>query len=173
MKAELSLILGGARSGKSRIAEQRACASGLSLVYLATARAQDGEMRQRIDRHIQDRAAQSVEWSVVEEPIELGRVVGELSGNRLCILIDCLTLWLSNCLHAGCWPEEKQGFLDALASTDAEIIMVSNETGLGVVPLGEMSRHFVDESGFLHQQLGQICQRVTLVVAGLTTELKA
>jgi adenosylcobinamide kinase / adenosylcobinamide-phosphate guanylyltransferase len=176
MSAKLSLILGGARSGKSRIAEQRSLElhqdSGLELVYLATGTAGDAEMQARIDRHVADRESQNVNWVLVEEPLELGRVIAEQNNENRCILVDCLTLWLSNCLPHNCWPEQKKEFISALKQAEGDVILVSNETGLGVVPMGELSRTFVDESGFLHQELAQICDRVTLVVAGLTTELK-
>lgn len=172
MSAKLSLILGGSRSGKSRIAEERARETGLQLVYVATATAGDAEMQERIDRHRADRAEQNVGWYSIEEPLDLSKVILEQSGEGCCILIDCLTLWLSNCLHKDCWVEQKQNFLSALKQANGEVFMVSNETGLGVVPMGELSRDFVDQSGFLHQELAQICDQVTLVVAGLKTELK-
>lgn len=163
------LILGGARSGKSRLAEQRARQSGLDCVYIATAQAGDKEMQQRIEQHQQQRHSS---WQLVEEPLKLADTLLQWQSPGHCLLVDCLTLWLSNCLAQGCWPEQKQALLDALGQLQGHIILVSNETGMGVVPLGALTREFVDQSGFLHQALAQQCQRVTLTVAGLPHTLK-
>lgn len=163
------LILGGARSGKSTLAEQRAGDSKLELVYVATATAGDNEMGQRIRHHQQRRGAS---WTLVEEPVALAQVLQQMQHPGRCIVVDCLTLWLSNCLHGECWEQEKSQLLQVLPQLRGHIILVSNETGLGVVPMGELSRQFVDEAGFLHQRLASICQQVTLVVAGLPLALK-
>ena len=88
-------------------------------------------------------------------------------------MVDCLTLWLSNCLHEDCWSSESAALLETLPELSGHVILVSNETGLGVVPMGELTRRFVDESGFLHQRVSQICQQVTLTVAGLPVSLKS
>ncbi len=170
MAAFCELILGGARSGKSTLAEQRALSTGLELVYTATATADDHEMSERIGHHQQRRSAQ---WNLVEEPVELAATLRRHQGPQRCIVVDCLTLWLSNCLHLHCWEQEKALLLAALPELSGHIILVSNETGLGVVPMGELSRQFVDEAGFLHQQLTALCQRVTLTVAGLPLALKS
>lgn len=168
---DITLVLGGARSGKSRLAEQRARDSGLNLIYVATATAGDDEMRARIERHQLDRRDQG--WTTIEQPLDLAAVIAEQAGSNNCMLIDCLTLWLSNCLHHDCWPEQKNRFLQALQKHRAgRLIMVSNETGLGVVPMGELTRQFVDEAGLLHQDIASMADRVTFVVAGLATELK-
>jgi adenosylcobinamide kinase/adenosylcobinamide-phosphate guanylyltransferase len=87
-------------------------------------------------------------------------------------VVDCLTLWLCNCLHRGCWPQQRENLLACLPQLPGQVILVSNETGLGVVPMGQLSREFVDQSGFLHQQLATLCSRVTLCVAGLPLTLK-
>ena len=181
--AKIHLVLGGARSGKSRFAEKQARGSGLGLIYLATATAGDEEMQARINRHQADRVG--VGWKTIEEPENLANAVEQYSGQDTCILIDCLTLWLTNCLmkndskclHTDYWQEQKGHFIRLLESIqqrglNQQIIMVSNETGLGVVPMGKLSRDFVDESGFLHQELATIADEVTLVVAGLATKLK-
>lgn len=165
----IDLILGGARSGKSSLAEQRAQASGKQCIYLATATADDEEMAERI-RHHKDR--RRGEWKLVEEPIHLSQALLKSQQKNRCILVDCLTLWLSNCLHQDCWPREKKALMDTLGDLEGQIIFVSNEVGAGIVPMGDLSRRFVDESGLLHQQLAETCQRVSLVVAGLTLELK-
>ena len=166
------LILGGARSGKSRLAEQRAAASGLEVVYVATATALDGEMQARIQQH---RGQRPEHWRLVEDPLALATVLlGEAASER-CLLVDCLTLWLSNllCLQQ---PERLQQELDALDAAlprlPGRLILVGNEVGLGIVPLGELSRQFQDLNGWLHQRLAAECDRVTLTVAGLPHQLK-
>jgi adenosylcobinamide kinase/adenosylcobinamide-phosphate guanylyltransferase len=164
------LILGGARSGKSVLAEARAKASGLDMVYLATATAGDDEMSSRIAHHRQRRGA---DWQLVEEPVALAAALRSHQGEGRCVVVDCLTLWLSNCLHEDCWQPESAALLDTLPELSGHVILVSNETGLGVVPLGELTRRFVDESGYLHQRVAQLCQQVTLTVAGLPVSLKS
>lgn len=168
------LILGGARSGKSRLAEQTAqqlfeqSPVDNKLIYLATATADDKEMQTRIQHH---QARRDENWQLIEEPINLATVLQDVP-NESTILIDCLTLWLSNCLHKDCWLEQRQQFLEALKKSQANVVMVSNEVGSGIVPMGELSRLFVDESGWLHQEIAKISTHVTLVVAGLATHLK-
>jgi len=170
MKAHCELILGGARSGKSSLAEQQALHSGLELVYVATATAGDSEMSARIRHHQQRRGGG---WSMVEAPVQLAQTLQQRQDVGRCIVVDCLTLWLSNCLQQNCWEQQKAALFDVLPTLSGQILLVSNETGLGVVPMGELSRRFVDEAGFLHQQLAALCQRVTLTVAGLPLVLKA
>ncbi|KAJ8703689.1 hypothetical protein PYW08_016931 [Mythimna loreyi] len=155
----LQLILGGARSGKSRLAEKLASDSGLSVTYIATSRPLDGEMNQRIALH---RGRRPGHWGLIEEPLELARVLGENAAADHCLLVDCLTLWLTNLLmleDADRMAFERDQLLQTLASLPGEIIFVSNETGLGVVPLGELTRRYVDEAGWLHQALAERCQR--------------
>ena len=172
----IELVLGGARSGKSRYAEQQALTSGLPVVYVATAEAGDAEMWARIDHHRQRRP---VEWTTLEEPVALAEVITAQAGRGQCLLVDCLTLWLCNVLF------DKQGNLqedrfcrhslalfDALGASGERIILVSNEVGLGVVAADPMTRRFVDEAGFLHQKLAQLCDKVVLVTAGLPQILK-
>ncbi len=168
----IELVLGGARSGKSRYAERRALESGRQCFYIATAQARDEEMRRRIEMHKQRRASG---WTTVEEPLDLGGALSRCDGAGRCILVDCLTLWLSNLLHAE--PESdlktrKQELLDVLPRLTADVWLVSNEVGAGIVPLGELSRRFVDEAGWLHQDLARVCDRVTLMVAGLPMIVK-
>ncbi|MHC8408223.1 bifunctional adenosylcobinamide kinase/adenosylcobinamide-phosphate guanylyltransferase [Pseudomonas sp. TMB3-21] len=168
----LQLILGGARSGKSRLAETLATDTGLKVIYLATSQPLDGEMNERIAHH---RARRPAEWLLIEEPVELARVLRENAGADRCLLIDCLTLWLTNLLMLvdnDRLTAEREALLDCLASLPGEIIFVSNETGMGVVPLGELTRRYVDEAGWLHQALAERCQRVVLTVAGLPLTLK-
>lgn len=167
------LVLGGARSGKSCYAEQLALNTQKPRVYIATAQAVDDEMAQRIAHHQQQRC-QNV-WQLVEEPIYLADCLAALDQEHQVILVDCLTIWMSNLLLAS--DPDLQGreclkLLELLPKLKSEIIMVSNETGLGVIPLGEITRRFVDESGRLHQALGQVCQHVVFCIAGFPMQLK-
>lgn len=167
-----SLILGGVRSGKTRHAQSLAEASGLAVIYVATAEARDGEMADRIARHRADRPAQ---WQLVEEPLALASTLVEIAAPGRCILVDCLTLWLSNLLlhdDGRRLPAERDALLATLPILPGEIILVGNETGLGVVPMGELSRRYCDEAGWLHQALAAQCERVVFTVAGLPMLLK-
>ncbi|MEG4315536.1 bifunctional adenosylcobinamide kinase/adenosylcobinamide-phosphate guanylyltransferase [Pseudomonas sp. FIP_A4] len=168
----LELILGGARSGKSRLAERLAADSDLSVTYIATSQALDGEMAARIVHHRQRRPTH---WTLVEEPLQLARVLREQAGAQRCLLVDCLTLWLTNLLmleDPARLAEERDAFLECLGELPGRVILVSNETGLGVVPLGELTRRYVDEAGWLHQAVADQAERVTFMVAGLPMTLK-
>ncbi len=163
------LILGGARSGKSAYAENCALATGKRLHYIATGTAGDGEMARRIAHHQQRRCEQ---WRVIEEPCRLAAALANIAPASSAVVVDCLTLWLSNCLAGDILAREKAALLDLLPTLAYDVFFVSNEVGSGVVPLGELSRQFVDQSGWLHQHLATLCDKVTLVVAGLPLELK-
>ncbi|WP_313225928.1 bifunctional adenosylcobinamide kinase/adenosylcobinamide-phosphate guanylyltransferase [Stutzerimonas chloritidismutans] len=168
----LELILGGARSGKSRFAERLAAESGLAVTYIATSQPLDGEMVERIAHHRERRPAH---WALVEEPLQLARVLREQAAADRCLLVDCLTLWLTNLLmldDAARLAEERDALLECLDGLPGRILLVSNETGLGVVPLGELTRRYVDEAGWLHQAVAERAQRVTFMVAGLPMTLK-
>ena len=168
----LQLILGGARSGKSRLAERLATQSALPVTYIATSQPLDGELNERVALHRQRRPAH---WQLIEEPLELARVLRENAAADACLLVDCLTLWLTNLLmldDVERLKSEREALLQSLAQLPGEIIFVSNETGLGIVPLGELTRRYVDEAGWLHQALAERCQRVVLTVAGLPLTLK-
>ena len=168
----LQLILGGARSGKSRLAERLAIDSALAVTYIATSQPLDGEMNERVTLHRQRRPDT---WGLVEEPLELARVLKQNAAPGRCLLVDCLTLWLTNLLMLDDrlrLAQERDALLQCLATLPGEIIFVSNETGLGVVPLGELTRRYVDEAGWLHQALAERCQRVVFMVAGLPMTLK-
>ncbi|ENV93311.1 hypothetical protein F937_02710 [Acinetobacter calcoaceticus ANC 3680] len=168
----LQLILGGARSGKSRLAEQTAISMQLAVTYVATAQALDPEMQNRIAHHQNQRPAH---WSLVEEPLFLARTLQKIDRPNQIILVDCLTLWLTNLLlleDQNVQELECEQLVHILPKLESEIILVSNETGLGVVPLGEISRRFVDEAGRLHQVLGQIADKVMFCVAGFPMILK-
>ncbi len=165
------LILGGARSGKSRFAEDSALASGKSLVYIATAQALDDEMRARIAHHRQGR---DEAWVTIEEPLALAASLEKHAGESRCVLVDCLTLWLTNIMLAGetIFLREREALLACLPQLSGDIIFVSNEVGMGIVPADALSRRFVDEAGRLHQALAQCCDRVTFIAAGLPMPLK-
>jgi adenosylcobinamide kinase/adenosylcobinamide-phosphate guanylyltransferase len=166
-----NLILGGARSGKSRLAEQLASSSGLPVTYIATSQPLDGEMNERVRLHRERRPA---DWGLIEEPLALAKVLRAEAGAGRCLLVDCLTLWLTNLLMLD--DEQRLRRSDALLACleqlPGTIILVSNETGLGVVPMGELTRRYVDHAGLLHQAVAERCQRVVLTVAGLPLMLK-
>lgn len=167
------LILGGARSGKSNYAETLATESRLDVIYVATAQALDAEMEQRIALHQQQRPAH---WRLIEEPLELETVLKDNASENSCILVDCLTLWVSNLLcseqYKNTVAEKTEKLINIVPQLPGNIIFVSNEVSMGVIPMGEMSRQFVDESGRLHQRLAAICDRVTLMVAGIPSIIK-
>lgn len=174
------LILGGARSGKSALALRYAQDTSLGLVLVATASADDPEMAERIRRHQSDRDGR---WRVVEERIALAAVLRAEAAPQRCIVVDCLTLWLSNLLcnsyegerylgDSSAFARERATLLEALPSLPGHVILVGNEVGMGIVPMGALSRRFRDESGRLHQELAHLCDRVTLTVAGLAHRLK-
>lgn len=175
----LELYLGGARSGKTRLAlnqaEQQALAHKKHLIYLATAQAGDDEMRARIEYHQRERAQQSVSWQTIEEPLALAETLSGLDQPQHCIVVDCLTLWLSNHLtesHEQSWLLAKTDLLTSIEQLRCHVIFVSNEVGQGIIPANALSRRFVDESGFLHQQLANVCDRVVFTIAGLAQILK-
>jgi len=166
------LILGGARSGKSCYAQQLATQSQKDVFYIATALAGDEEMRQRILRHQQERPPQ---WPLIEEPLFLAEALTKYAANDRCLIVDCLTLWLSNLLchpQSQLFNEQYSALLAVLPDLPGDIVLVSNEVGLGIIPLGELSRRFVDASGSLHQALSPLCDRVLFMAAGLSLSLK-
>lgn len=166
------LILGGARSGKSTLAETLAIKSNKKVIYIATGQGLDEEMQARIKQH---QAQRPINWQTIEEPMNLAKVLVQFNHTQYCVLVDCLTLWITNCLlseDAHCWPAQKNALLDELADFKGDLILVSNEVGQGIVPLGEINRQFVDETGWLHQRLAQECEKVIFVVAGLPQVLK-
>jgi len=167
-----TLILGGVRSGKSQLAERLAVASGRQVVYVATAVAGDGEMARRIQAH---RQRHPEDWLVVEEPLALARVLTESAAPGRCLIVDCLTLWLTNLLSHGDpsrLEPERDALLAALPKLAGDLVLVGNETNMGIIPLGEISRRYCDEAGRLHQALAACCERVVLTVAGLPQTLK-
>jgi adenosylcobinamide kinase/adenosylcobinamide-phosphate guanylyltransferase len=165
----VELIIGGARSGKSTLAEMRATDSGLEVIYVATATAGDDEMVERIAHHRQRRPSQ---WRTVEEPLHLAAVLRAEAAMGRCVLVDCITLWLTNLLLGPGLDPERSLFLDALPALPGRVILVSNEVGWGVVPMNELGRRFADEQGRINQAIAAACSGVTLVVAGQALELK-
>lgn len=166
------LILGGVRSGKSRLAEQQALDSGLEVVYIATATAGDDEMHKRIQKHQRQRPSH---WQLVEEPVMLADALHTHARPERCLLVDCLTLWLTNLLlkeDDTLFRTQRDALVNSITTLPGQLILVSSETGLGIVPMGEITRRYCDESGLLHQALAQICDRVILTVAGLPQVLK-
>jgi len=167
-----TLILGGVRSGKSRLAERLARESGRPVTYIATATAGDAEMTERIAAH---RARRPADWAVIETPLALAAALQAHARADGCLIIDCLTLWLTNLLlvdDAAALGRERQALLDALGDLPGDILLVGNETGMGIVPLGELTRRYCDAAGWLHQDIAAHCDRVLLTVAGLPLALK-
>lgn len=163
--AEITLILGGARSGKSARALALATPPRL---FIATAEALDDEMADRIARHKADRPAG---WDLTEEPLNLAAALKAASGRTA--VIDCLTLWLSNLMHKERDIEaETETLLTALRAARAPVILVSNETGLGLAPMDPLSRRFRDEQGRLNQRVAEMADRVEFIAAGLPLRLK-
>ena len=168
----LELILGGARSGKSLLAERLANGSGLECIYIATATAGDAEMAERIRQHRDQRSGFA---RTLEEPVQLARTIEEQMRPDRCLLVDCLTLWLTNIMldnDSSTFARERERLLQVLARIEGRVLLVSNEVGMGVVPMDALSRRFVDESGRLHQQIAALSQRTVFVVAGLPQVLK-
>ena len=165
----LTLVVGGARSGKSAFAERLITASGRARRYITTAEAWDDEMRDRIARHRQDRGAA---WTTVEAPLDLAAALAAAHPDEA-VLVDCATLWLTNHLLAEHdLPTEISRLLTGLESCAAPVIVVSNETGWGIVPDNALARRFRDEQGRLNQRLAAEAQLVVTVIAGLPLALK-
>src|SRR6516165_11728387 len=163
------LITGGARSGKSVRAEARACAFAGKPVYIATAEALDAEMAERIARH---RARRGDAWLERETPLELVAALAETDGGGA-RLVDCLTLWLSNLLHAERdWAEETTRLADALHGQNSPVVLVTNEVGLGIVPDNVLARGFRDAAGIMNQRIARVADEVEFVVAGLPMRVK-
>ena len=190
------LILGGQRSGKSRRAERLAQAwladsPDHGAVFIATAQAWDDEMRERIARHRQDRAERLPGMATVEEPLHLAQAIAQHSRSNTLVVVDCLTLWLTNRLMPAERPDERPGedsrpkeapahdlstdiamISSAIHGAAGPVVLVSNEIGLGVIPMGRETRAFVDALGWLNQDVAGACERVTLMAAGLPLTLK-
>jgi adenosylcobinamide kinase/adenosylcobinamide-phosphate guanylyltransferase len=167
-----TLILGGARSGKSRLAETLAQQSQCPVTYIATADAGDPEMAARIAHH---RASRPTDWQTVEAPLALADTLARHAAPDRLLLVDCLTLWLTNLLlnaDQEALIRERTALLDRLPGLPGKLILVSNETGMGIVPLGELTRRYCDEAGWLHQAIAARVNSVILTIAGLPLYLK-
>lgn len=171
-----TLVLGGARSGKSTYAEKLALETGLPVTYVATAQVQDEEFAHRIAHH---QARRPTDWGLVEEPFCLAETLQKHAAPNHCLLVDCLTLWLAQWICEDCqppqghtWEMERQALLETLPTLPGKIILVSNEVGMGIVPLGEINRRFQDEQGRLNQAVAAMCERAVFMAAGLPLTLK-
>lgn len=184
MPNQLILVLGGARSGKSHYAEQLATDhTDGPVTYVATARPVDEEMELRIALH---RARRPASWGLIEEPIMLGDAIYGHATQRGCMVVDCITVWLNNLLYdehhiypetslitpPAMFSEQIEALMSAIQTAPGKIILVSNEIGLGVVPLGAMTRFYMDELGRLNQRLAAHADTVRLMVAGLPVAVK-
>jgi adenosylcobinamide kinase/adenosylcobinamide-phosphate guanylyltransferase len=172
MAKEIILITGGARSGKSKYAEQHAAASGLRRLYVATAEARDDEMAQRIAAHQKRRGSA---WTTVEEPVQLAETLLVWRGRTDCALVDCLTLWLSNLLFRGGenQVEEKvEALVRSLPRLDFPVVFVTNEVGAGIVPNNPLARQFRDLAGWTNQRIAAVANEVVLMVAGIPMVIK-
>ena len=186
--ARSELILGGQKSGKSRRAEQLASAwlaqsPQHRAVLIATAHAGDDEMRERIGRHRQDRAERIPDMLTIEEPLALAEAITQHGNTQTLVLVDCLTLWLTNYLFpsldfasnrplAQDLPAQAATVLIAIENSPGPVVLVSNEIGMGVIPMGQPTREFVDTLGRLNQDVAQVCERVTFMAAGVPLTLK-
>lgn len=170
MKQGLVLVLGGARSGKSSFAETIVATSGLRPIYLATAQPGDAEMAERIAHH---RARRGPEWRTVEEPEQLENTLVEQAAEGRAVLVDCLTLWLSNLMLAGAYCDSRGAKLcETAGSLPGLVVMVSNEVGLGLVPDSALGRRFRDAQGRLNQAVASAADQVVFIAAGLPLYLK-
>ncbi len=172
----LHFIFGGARSGKSAYAEKLALASQLDVTYIATAQIYDDEFASRIQHHQQRRPSH---WQTVESHHHLAATLSAQAKHHHCLLVDCLTLWLAQCICPECapaegvdWASERQALLDILPQLPGKIILVSNEVGMGIVPLGAINRQFQDEAGRLNQAVAAISDEAYWIAAGLPLKLK-
>ena len=167
----VTLVLGGARSGKSRYAETICRQTDHALIYVATAEAHDDEMKARIAQHRAERAEDG--WQTIEEPRDLASILKRQSGSGRVLLVDCLTLWLTNHLLADADIEaEIEKLCASISASSVDLVLVANEVGFGIVPENKLARIFRDHAGRLNQRIAVIADRVTLVVAGIPVEVK-
>ena len=166
----LTLVLGGARSGKSRHAETLVEGFGGTPLYVATAEPRDDEMRRRIAQH---RARRGSRWTTIEEPLALAPTLLECVRGGQPVLVDCLTLWLANVLEAGrAAAAESDALVASLARLPGPVVLVANEVGLGIVPGNALARQFRDDAGRLNRDIAALADRVVFIAAGLPLILK-
>jgi adenosylcobinamide kinase / adenosylcobinamide-phosphate guanylyltransferase len=167
-----TLVLGGVRSGKSRYAEKLASAQAVPVTVIVTATVGDEEMARRIAAH---RARRPGNWTLVEEPLGLAAAVKKVAARDRFVLIDCLTLWLTNLLcleNVGRLETEVSGLVEAWSTLPGEVVAVSNEVGMGIMPVNDLARRFGDIAGELHQALAARSERVVSVLAGIPIAIK-
>lgn len=170
MRCRSVLVTGGARSGKSSHAEALVSASGLARVYLATSVAEDGEMRARVARHVE---ARGPGWETIEEPLDIAGAITTRSAPGTAVLVDCLTLWLSNLMFRDAdLPAETDRLAAALQAAGGPVVLVTNEVGSGIVPDNALARRFRDEQGRLNRKIAASVEAVVLVACGLPLVLK-
>ena len=168
-----TLIVGGIKSGKSRFAETVASQWGGQVNLIATATGNDEAMTARIQRHKTDR---NPDFKVFEEPIYLGGAIRQHSETD-CIVVDCLTLWITNLLLMNdsktTMEIERSNFISSVKESTSRILLVTNESNMGIIPLGDLTRRYCDEIGLLHQELGSVCDEVYLMVAGIALQVSS
>jgi adenosylcobinamide kinase / adenosylcobinamide-phosphate guanylyltransferase len=171
MPKQIILITGGARSGKSKYAEERAAGLGPRRLYVATAEAKDDEMAQRIAAHQKRRGSA---WTTVEEPVQLAETLLAGGGRTDCALVDCLTLWLSNLIFRDdeSVEEKVENLVQTLPRLDFSVVFVTNEVGAGIVPDNSLARRFRDLAGWTNQRLAALAHEVVLMVAGIPMIIK-
>ena len=166
------LVIGGVRSGKSAFAQQLVAEHHKPVCYIATSQVFDEEMAQRVAQHKDSRPA---DWQLIEEPIELARTLDELSGSGKAVIVECLSLWLSNLLcleNEDTFAQQRAALMEAVETFQGDLVMVASEVGLGIMPMNALARRFGDEAGVLNQALVKLTDRVTFVAAGLPMPLK-
>lgn len=167
------LVLGGVRSGKSAFAQEQVAASGKPVCYVATSQVWDDDMADRVRLHKDNRPS---EWQLIEEPFALASVLHSLNSPDQAVIVECFTLWMTNllCLEDEArLQEEKQALLKAVAAFEGDLVLVSSEVGLGIMPMNALARRFGDEAGAMNQALAKLTDRVTFVAAGLPLPLKS
>ena len=167
------LVLGGVRSGKSAFAQEQVAASGKPVCYVATSQVWDDDMEKRVQLHKENRPA---EWRLIEEPLALVDVLNSLNSPDQAVIVECFTLWLTNllCLEdEDRLEQEKQALLKAVEAFQGDLVLVSSEVGLGIMPMNALARRFADEAGSMNQSLAKLTNRVTFVAAGLPMPLKS
>lgn len=174
MAGRLNLILGGARSGKSSFALDLAGKKGKEKFYLATAEALDEEMKERIEHHKKERNSS---WKTIEEALDIAGVFKKLGSQCDVVVVDCMTLWLSNLLHHGCDEKAVSGrtreLLDTIKENDYLVIAVSNEVGMGIVPDNRLARDFRDLAGRLNQEMAAAADEVYFLISGIPQKIKS
>ncbi|AYD00982.1 bifunctional adenosylcobinamide kinase/adenosylcobinamide-phosphate guanylyltransferase [Neorhizobium sp. NCHU2750] len=170
LSGKSALVLGGARSGKSAFSERLAIATGLERHYIATGRAYDDEMRARIATHREERGPS---WITHEQPLDLVGALKAIDAAGHVILVDCLTLWVTNLMmEEADIPAQAMSLVEQIKASRATVVLVSNEVGLGIVPENRMAREFRDHAGRLHQQIAAVADEVFFVAAGLPLRMK-